>query len=161
MKRKKQDEKQEARVKKLQLEIFNPETEERRPAITLIRRGWDGPGFFMGFQKAFVELARKKLTSGAKNILLLILGKIDYENELKLSQAEIANLLGMRKQNVSRAITQLVKAGVLQPQDPKRHTRIRLNNRYAWRGTLKNLRVRQKSLAETTRTKDKDETTDS
>jgi DNA-binding MarR family transcriptional regulator len=156
MKRKKQHETQEARVKKLQLEIFNPETEERRPAITLIRRPWDGPGFFMGFQKAFVELARKKLTSGAKNILLLILGKIDYENELKLSQAEIAKLLGMRKQNVSRAITQLVEEGVLQPQDPKRHTRIRLNNRYAWRGTLKTLRARQRSLADTKKTNDSD-----
>lgn len=156
MKRKTQDEKQEARVKKLQLEIFNPETQEYRPAVTLLRRGWDGPKFFMGFQDAFVELAKKKLPAGAKNVLLLILGKIDYENELNLSQAEIAKLLGMRKQNVSRAITQLVKAGVLQPQDPKRHTRIRLNNRYAWRGTLKTLRARQKSLAETNKTRDSD-----
>lgn len=156
MKRKKQDKKQEERVKRPPLQIFNPETGEYRPAVTLIRRGWDGPKFFMGFQDAFIELAKKKLPAGAKNILLLILGKIDYENELKLSQAEIAKLLGMRKQNVSRAITQLVKAGVLQPQDPKRHTRIRLNNRYAWRGTLKTLRARQGSLADTNKTKDAD-----
>lgn len=144
--------KKEERIKRPPLQIFNPETDEYRPAITLLRRGWNGPGFFMGFQKAFIELAKKKLPSGAKNILLLILGKIDYENELKISQAEIAKLLGMRKQNVSRAITQLVKAGVLQPQDPKRHMRIRLNNKYAWRGTLKSLRMRQNSLSDTTKT---------
>lgn len=148
--------KREEQVKRPPLQIFNPETDEYRPAITLLRRGWNGPGFFMGFQKAFIELAKKKLPSGAKNVLLLILGKIEYENELKMSQAEIAKFLGMRKQNVSRAITQLVKAGVLQPQDPKRHTRIRLNNKYAWRGTLKNLRARQQSLAYTTKTKDPD-----
>jgi DNA-binding MarR family transcriptional regulator len=110
----------------------------------------------MGFQDAFIELAKKKLPSGAKNVLLLILGVIDYENELRLSQAEVAGLLGMKKQNVSRAITQLVKAGVLQPQDPRRHTHIRLNNRYAWRGTLKSLRARQESLAATTKSNDSD-----
>jgi hypothetical protein len=83
-----------------QLAVLDMRTGEFEPAITWVRQKWKGENFFMGFQEAFAEPAKKRLSSEAKNVFLFILGKVDYDNRLTIPQIEIARQLGMHRQNV-------------------------------------------------------------
>jgi hypothetical protein len=131
-----------------QLAVLDMRTGEYEPAITWVRQKWKGESFFMGFQEAFAELAKKRLSAEAKNVFIFVLGKVDYDNRLTIPQVEIARQLGMHRQNVSRAVAALVKEEVLLVEEPQlgRNRRLRLNDRYGWKGKLKNLRTRRKSL---------------
>lgn len=137
-------------------EVKDNLTGELVPAITLIRNNrWFGTKFFMGFQDAFVELAlaHKRVGPEAMTVLLLLLGKVEYENQIKIRQVEIAKILGMRKQNVSRAIAKLVKEKILivDERNEKYKREMRLSDEYAWKGKLRNAqkrhKVRQKQAA--------------
>ena len=129
------------------LAVLDLRTGEYEPAITWVRQKWKGESFFMGFQDAFAELARKRISAEAKNVFLFILGKVDYDNRLTIPQVEIGRQLGMHRQNVSRAISTLVREQVLLVEEPQlgRNRRLRLNDRYGWKGKLKNLRTMRKS----------------
>ncbi|HYX71967.1 MAG TPA: helix-turn-helix domain-containing protein [Nitrososphaera sp.] len=142
----------EAFEEKGRLKLKDTKTDKYIPAITLIRHKWTGESFFIGFQTAFITLAKmkmdgkKKVGAEAKNVFLFLLGNIDYENMVTISQIEIARELEMKKQNVSRAIKALINEGVLQITDPlrKRRQRMKLNDEYAWKGKLKTLRTERK-----------------
>lgn len=70
-------------------------------------------GFFMANQTGFEVLAKSKLTCEGFRVLMLMISRMDYENAISISQKEIAEILSMKKQNVSRAIKTLRTAGVL------------------------------------------------
>jgi biotin operon repressor len=129
--------------KNRRLKVVDHETNEEVPALTWVRHKWKGESFFIGFQEAFISIAKKKKPIGAeaKNVFLFLLGWIDYHNIVTISQVEIARELGMKRQNVSRAISALVEDGVLQVVDlnRKRRRRLKLSNEYAWKGKLKSL----------------------
>jgi hypothetical protein len=127
--------------------IMDLRTGEYEPAMTWVRQKWKGENFFMGFQEAFAELAKKRLGSEAKDVFLFILGKVDYDNRLTMPQIEIARQLGMKRQNVSRTVAALVREQVLLVEEPLlgRNRQLRLNDRYGWKGKLKNLRMQRKS----------------
>lgn len=132
---------------KLKLAVLDLRTGEYEPAITWVRQKWKGESFFMGLQEAFAELAKKRISAEAKNVFLFILGKVDYDNRLTIPQSEIARQLGMHRQNVSRAVAVLVREEVLLVEEPHlgRNRRLRLNDRYGWKGKLKNLRTKRKT----------------
>lgn len=121
--------------------VLDSQTGESRLAITWFRKKWKGHTFFMGFQEGFAEIAKRRLGSEAKDVFLFILGSLDYSNQVMVRQVEIARQLGMKKQNVSRAIKTLLKEGVLVVEDPlfKRKGQLQLNHKYAWKGKLKNM----------------------
>lgn len=121
-----------------ELGVYSPEGDVVIPAITLVRHKWKGASFFMGFQDGFLEIAKKKMGGEATNVFLFLLGQIEYDNLLIISQIEIARELGMKKQNVSRAIKVLIKNEVLEINDPqrKRRQRFKLNDKFAWKGKL-------------------------
>jgi hypothetical protein len=128
--------------KELRHAVIDVDTGEVVPALVYHRKKWKGERFFMGFQSAFADIAKKRLGSEAKDVFLLILGRMDYNNMLPIPQSEIARQLGMKKQNVSRAITTLIKAEVLRI-DPrfssKYRRRLILDREVAWKGKLKHL----------------------
>jgi phage regulator Rha-like protein len=96
----------------------------------------------MGFQEGFREIARKEtLGTEAMKVFLFILGSLEYSNQVMVRQVDIARELGMKKQNVYRAIKTLIKEEVLVIEDPifKRKGPLRLNHKYAWKGKLKQL----------------------
>lgn len=130
--------------------VVNPKNQEGRLAVTWFRRKWEGALFFMGFQKTFAELAQKPLGGEATKVLLLILGEMDYGNLVKTPQVEMARKLGIRKQNVSRAIRVLVKEKVL--VEERLHDtgkrQLKLNHMYAWKGKLKHLGLQPKDSNE-------------
>lgn len=133
-------------------EVTDRTTGEIIPAVTWVRKKWDGANFFMGFQEAFAEIAKKRLGSEAKDVFLLILGRVDYNNLITIPQVEIAHQLGMKKQNVSRAIAKLVEEKVLLVDDlhNKYKRQLKLNDKYVWKGKLKHLGERRKSFKKKT-----------
>ena len=68
----------------------------------------------MAFQDSFIELAKdQELTLEHKNILLYLFERLDFENFIQQSQSEIAESLGMQKQNVSRAMKTLIQKQIV------------------------------------------------
>ena len=96
-------------------------------------------GFFMADQKGFEELAKSDLTGEAFKVLMLMMGRMDYENVITLSQKEIGEALTMKKQNVSRAIKSLRSAGVFEAESD--HV-IHLATELGWKGKVQNLHQR-------------------
>ena len=131
--------------------VVNEQSQEGRLAITWFRRKWKGNHFFMGFQEGFAEIAKMSLGSEAKDVFLFILGRMDFSNMVTMPQVEIARQLGMKKQNVSRAIKTLLEKGVLIREDPLRKRQLRLNHKYAWKGKLKHLGLQPEPSANKSR----------
>ena len=127
--------------------VVDPQNKEGVVAVAWFRERWKGGLFFMGFQNAFLELAQKPVRGEAARILFFILGTMDYSNEVKTSQAEIARRLGIRRQNVYRAVRVLVEKEILlEDTDPDTgRRRLKLNHTYAWKGKLKKLGFKEKA----------------
>ena len=99
-------------------------------------------GFSTGWvamaQEPLMKLAQADLGAVAMRVLFAALAKLDFENWLSLSHADLAKELGLKRPNVSRAIAKLIAEGVLLP-GPKLHGRgtYTLNPNYGWKGSAK------------------------
>jgi RIO-like serine/threonine protein kinase len=105
------------------------------PKIKL-REGW-----FMGFQEAFVELAKDPDLQGENyRVLFYLFGNLGFENYIAIPQRQIAEALKMQKSHVSEAIKVLVDKQILLegPKLGRTHT-YRLSNLFGWKGSVKNL----------------------
>lgn len=114
------------------------------PPRAKIREGW-----FMGFQDGFLSLAALQLTGREWRVLAYLLGKLDFENYLHVSQADIARQLVIAPPDVSKAVRRLVEAGVL-IRGPKvgRAGTLRLAPEFGWKGRVRSLHVaRGKALS--------------
>jgi hypothetical protein len=97
--------------------------------------------FFMAFQDALIEIAKDdELTLEPKNVLLYLLGHLNFENFLHVSQTDIADALGMKKTNVSRAMRLLITKGIIL-DGPKvgRMKTYRLSHDLGWKGKVTSL----------------------
>lgn len=103
------------------------------------RQNGFGKGWVAMSQNAMVEIAKADLGDEARRVLFMILGKLDFENYLLLSQTEICDELGLQRPNVSRAITRLEGQGIL-IRGPKagRSSTFRLNPSFGWKGSAGN-----------------------
>ena len=98
-------------------------------------------GWIMNSQEALKLLATDKdLTGEVYRVLLLLMSHLDFENWIQISQKEIADALGIKKQNVSKAVILLESKGILL-RGPKvgRSYAFRLNPYFGWKGKVKNL----------------------
>ena len=97
--------------------------------------------WFMAFQDAFEEIAKDpELTLEPKNVLFYLYSKLDFENFIQQSQADIAEGLGIKKQQVSRAMKMLIaKQIILEGPKVGRSKCYRLNPNYGWKGKVKPL----------------------
>jgi DNA-binding transcriptional ArsR family regulator len=121
--------------------LVDKQTGEVVDAIPILvpRRRKLGPEFFMGIQKSFVALARFDLSRDTLRILLYVLGRMEYENHVRVGQSEMARDLEMHKSTVSRALKQLAEEGILKPTTPfGRSTFYQLDTQLAWRGKARN-----------------------
>ena len=102
--------------------------------------------WFMAFQDAFQELAKDRdLTLDHHRVLSYLFGRLDFDNFIQVAQAEIAQELNMRKQNVSRAISLLVdKKIILRGPKIGRSSSFRLNPHFGWKGKVSSLREAQR-----------------
>jgi hypothetical protein len=87
---------------------------EDRPVVLVLSQKRLGKDYLRMYQDAFLEIAQDKdLNQTDTRILLAILGKLDYENDFNLSQADIGNLLQVAQPNVSKSFTKLEAKGYL------------------------------------------------
>jgi DNA-binding MarR family transcriptional regulator len=69
----------------------------------------------MAIQEAFVALAKDKSLSGRPmRVLTYMMGRLDWDNYITLSQVEIAGELDLHRQHVHAAIKLLVERGIIQ-----------------------------------------------
>lgn len=94
----------------------------------------------MAFQDAFLELAKdREITGEVQRVLLYFFGRLDFDNYIHLAQTEIADALGMKKANVSRAVRILCdKQIILKGPKTGRTITYRLNANYGWKGKVRN-----------------------
>ena len=106
----------------------------------------------MASQDAALALAQDPViakSAEAYRVFMYLVSRLDFENYIQVAQTEIASDLGLKKQNVGRAIKILVERKVI-IQGPKAgHSYSwRLNHDYGWKGKVKNLTaVRRKHLS--------------
>jgi hypothetical protein len=96
---------------------------------------------FMSFQAAFRELSRdRELRGNPRAVLDYMLSELNWENWIAVSQSEISKATGIDKYEVSRAVKMLVNKQVLLV-GPKlgRSGSYRLNSKYGWKGSIRNL----------------------
>lgn len=102
-------------------------------------------GFFMGMQIGFEDLAKAKLNGEAMSVMMLLISRMDYENEIRITQTQIGEILSMKKQNVSRAMKALREVGAI--DDPDANKIVRLSPDIGWKGKVQNKEKREKELA--------------
>lgn len=109
------------------------------------KNGFSG-GWVAMSQEPMMKLAQAGLGGEASAVLFALLAKLDFENWLSVSHADLARELGFKRPNVSRAFARLIEEGVLLP-GPKLHGRgtYTLNPHYGWKGSAKG---HQEALAE-------------
>lgn len=81
------------------------------------------------------------LPAAAHQLMWLILGSLQYENVVGVSQSELVALSGLRRQHVSRAVNLLVKRRILEEiPHAGRQKQYRMNAFIGWRGSMKSER---------------------
>jgi biotin operon repressor len=84
-------------------------------------------------------LAHSDLGGAEFKIMFLLISKLDFENHLLINQVELANELGMLRQNVNKSIKRLVEVGViLEGPKFKQNRSYKLNPEFGWKGSTAN-----------------------
>ena len=63
---------------------------------------------------AMGDLAKSGMGVGEFQVLMCLLGYVDYENHILTPQSEMAEKLGMDRSNFNRAVKRLVERGVIE-----------------------------------------------
>ena len=98
-------------------------------------------GFFMGFQQAFIALAQdREITTQPSRVLHYLLGNLDFDNWIHISQKEIGEALGLDKGSVSKAVSLLKRKGIILEAPYKGVRCYKLNHFYGWKGSVTSLK---------------------
>ena len=99
--------------------------------------------FFMQIQEKLETIAKDKELSGRpRRVLDYMMSKLSWENWIHVQQKEIAEQLELNKADVSKAISLLIRKGIIlkaRIPDNKRLSAYKLNSYYGWKGKVKNL----------------------
>ena len=97
-------------------------------------------GFFMAIQDGFEWLSRQNFSGETLRVLMHVMAKLDFENYILVKQADVAAALGMRQENVSRAMKVFTQAGVIHigPKLGQVKT-YRLDPSFGFKGRAKNM----------------------
>jgi len=72
-------------------------------------------------------------------VLLVYLGSMDFENIIDIPQKEVAEILDMKRENVSRSTKKLVTKHILIEEAKSGRSKVyRLNTAYGWKGKVTN-----------------------
>jgi DNA-binding transcriptional ArsR family regulator len=115
-------------------------TEDQYPVIG-IRSRTKFKNFSMLYQLASEEIAKDKNMGGpACRVLFFLLGRMDYEGSVQMSQGDIGKIIGMQQSSVARAIKVLIEAGVIRVEGkPGQTATYTLNPNYGSRGKASNV----------------------
>jgi len=114
-----------------------------RVAMLVPRRipnGFSGGWFSMSQTqlKVFIE-HRKELGLEGFSVLMALLQRLDFQNLILVSQADLGRELGMHRQHVNAAIKKLVRLGaIIEGPKVNQNRTYRLNPSFGWKGSTKN-----------------------
>jgi predicted transcriptional regulator len=88
--------------------------------------------------KAMEKLAMDKDIKGEDwRVLAVLMGRLEYENWLYITQKGLAEILGMKQPTVARVIKKLIDKGIiLKGKRLENVNGYRLNAYYGWRGRI-------------------------
>lgn len=103
------------------------------------RQNGFGTGWVAMAQNAMMELARSDLGAQDWRVFAAVVAKLDFENFLLLTIADLAKEIGMQRSHASDSIAKLERLGVL-IRGPKagRSSTFRLNPSFGWKGSASN-----------------------
>ncbi len=98
-------------------------------------------GWIMNSQDALELLASDQdLSKESLRVLMFLMARLDFENWIQVTQKEISEKLGIKKSNISKAISLLEqKEIILRGAKLGRSNTFRLNPYFGWKGKVKNL----------------------
>lgn len=126
---------------------------DKQIAVILDRNRVKLGGWCMIFQQAIGALGEdRSISPRSKEILLYIIGQMDFENWVMIEQTTIAAKFDMHRQHVNRAIKELLTRGYLE-QGPKlgRINSYKVDLQLVWKGKAIN---RQNEIAKKWRESD-------
>lgn len=128
--------------------IVNENGEIEQWAMVPLKRKVITGGFFMAIQEGFIWISQLEgIKLQEMRVLLYIMGKLDFENYINISQKQVAEALGMKKQNVSAAFKTLEKYGIIH-KGPKvgLSWTYRLDPNFGYKGRAKNIQKLQNAI---------------
>lgn len=92
------------------------------------------------FEEEIINIASNKNLNGTDlRVFLCIIGNLEYENILNISQKKLGEILGIGKKEISKSINKLIKEGYLQIIDKiGRQNIYKLNPSIAFKSRAKN-----------------------
>jgi biotin operon repressor len=103
--------------KQIRVEQIDLETGEVVQMVALKpgkgRHPFKKEGFVQMSQAAMLELARNPVSGESMRVLMALCAVLDFDNFIRVSQTELADLVGMSRPNVVRAMTELTERGIL------------------------------------------------
>lgn len=101
------------------------------------KRKYYSEDYILMFSKGFGSIATDKtMTMETMRVLMFLLFKTEMKNWVQLQQAEIAEALGMKQPNVSKALKKLTEKGILETTAKMGKAKnYKISVDFAWRGT--------------------------
>lgn len=128
--------------------IVNEDGEIEQWAMVPLKRKVIAGGFFMAIQEGFIWISQLEgIKLQEMRVLLYIMGKLDFENYINISQKQVAEALGMKKQNVSAVFKTLEKYGIIH-KGPKvgLSWTYRLDPNFGYKGKARNMQKLQNAI---------------
>ena len=72
-----------------------------------------GTGWIALYQDMIFNIAQWNLPNEQNRVFMALIGKVDFENYLTISQKELAQALSMKQQNISKAIKGLCELNII------------------------------------------------
>ena len=88
---------------------------------------------------ALIELSTSDLSALEIRLLLRLIGEMPIGNEGVVNQSDVAEIMGVSRQHINRALKKLTDAGYISKEMRGRSQIIKISPIYAWKGTSKNL----------------------
>ena len=107
-------------------------------------------GRWVAMAQEMMDITAKSNLGGSEyKVLMLLLSRLDYENLLVINQSELAEYVGMTRNNFSRSMKKLIDQGIILKGPRIGVSRsFRLNPTYGWKGTASNHKKAVKSHLE-------------
>jgi len=103
------------------------------------KRNGFGEGWVAMNQEVLQIFATSDLSGRDFKVLMKLLSILDFENLIQVSQADLAEELGMQRTNINRSIKVLINMqAVLEGPKIGRSKTYRLNPYFGWKGSSKN-----------------------
>jgi hypothetical protein len=94
--------------------------------------------FSMVFQKACFAIPQMGLTATALNVFIFLLGNMDFKNAILVTQKTIGDHIGVKRQNIHKAMQELeIKGVIIKHEKTGSINSYRLNREVAWKGSAK------------------------